>query len=173
MVCYLCGRGAIGRCVQCGRPYCEAHRLAPETICAACGDPERGLPSPVVYTGSLLALMVAAAVALWLLVSPPGLPSSGEVGPLPQVRGEAITAPLASASPPPSPSPSFSPTPSPTPAFREYVVQEGDTLYRIAQLFLSPGADLLEFAQRIAQLNGLSDSDYLVPGQVIQIPEGP
>ena len=90
--------------------------------------------------------------------------------------GQAITVPpiTPTSEPPPgaTPSPNSSPAPSPTPPFTEYEVQQGDTLIEIARRFLPQGADLLEFMERIAEVNGLQEPYPLTPGQKLRIPQG-
>jgi len=84
MTCYVCGKEASRRCPRCAKPYCEEHG---GELCAACQDPASAIPSGTVFRGSLLALLVASILALWLLIQPPGLPgdesSGGIVLPLP------------------------------------------------------------------------------------------
>jgi LAS superfamily LD-carboxypeptidase LdcB len=65
----------------------------------------------------------------------------------------------------PSPAPATSPTPAvtPTPTVTEYVVQEGDTLFDIAQRFGTT-------AEAVAAANGISVDDTLQIGQVLIIP---
>ncbi|MCJ7511150.1 MAG: LysM peptidoglycan-binding domain-containing protein [Dehalococcoidia bacterium] len=84
MTCYVCGKEASRRCPRCAKPYCEEHG---DEMCAACQDPASAIPSSTVFRGSLLALLVASILALWLLIQPPGLPGDesggGTVLPLP------------------------------------------------------------------------------------------
>lgn len=59
-------------------------------------------------------------------------------------------------------------TPStPAPTYREYTVQRGDSLWKIAQAQLGDGSRYRE----IMELNGLT-SEALTPGQVLRIPGG-
>jgi LysM repeat protein len=74
--------------------------------------------------------------------------------------GTPTPAPTPQATPAPAPEP----TPEPTPAFIEYVVQEGDTWFGIAELF---GVD----AQQLAAFNGLTLEDVLHPGDVLAVPQ--
>lgn len=46
-----------------------------------------------------------------------------------------------------------------------YIVQPGDSLYKLAQLFHTTVQDL-------AQVNGLSEPDLIFPGQRLRIPTG-
>jgi nucleoid-associated protein YgaU len=77
-------------------------------------------------------------------------------------------------SPIPTGAPDARPTPraTATPAeVQEYTVQEGDTLYGIAEVYLPPGEELADFIARIAELNELGDPDeaMLRPGQVLRL----
>ncbi|KPK47757.1 MAG: hypothetical protein AMJ77_02065 [Dehalococcoidia bacterium SM23_28_2] len=116
MSCYACDKEATRRCPRCGKPYCEEHG---DDLCAACQDPASAIPSGAFFRGSLLALLVAAIFALWLLIQPPGLPG-GEAGeeavlPLPTVTPEPLLAsPTATATA--SPTPEATPTPTASPA---------------------------------------------------------
>jgi nucleoid-associated protein YgaU len=157
--------------------YCEVHG---GDVCAECLSPASSLPSFNLYRGSLLALLVGTAIALWLLVRPPGTGDSDEVvitefTPTPIVTEVLITPP------PPTPSPTMgtpaaTDTPTPmvtaTPELREYIVQEGDTLIGIAELFAPPGVDPFEYATRIvAASESLSSADDpLSVGQVLVLP---
>ena len=84
-----------------------------------------------------------------------------------EIRNPAALTPMAS---PPAIAPPTSttlPTPSvPPPVTIDYVVQEGDTLFDIAQRF-GVSVDL------VRQLNGLAEDAVLQVGQVLQIPEAP
>ncbi|MCH8949869.1 MAG: LysM peptidoglycan-binding domain-containing protein, partial [Chloroflexi bacterium] len=63
------------------------------------------------------------------------------------------------------------PAPTATPEVQEYVVQSGDTLLGIAELFAPAGVEPLDFAQQIADINGFAAlSDPIVTGQVLTIP---
>jgi len=190
MTCYVCGKEATRRCPRCAKPYCDEHG---DELCAACQDPASAIPSGTVFRGSLLALLVASVLALWLLIQPPGLPG-GEAGeeavlPLPTITPAALTSPTATptatptptasptasptpeatASPTASPTPEATPTPTPTPTpepppFIEYEVQSGDTLSSIAQTF---GTTIDE----IVRLNGLASQDVIISvGQKLLVP---
>jgi LysM repeat protein len=190
MTCYVCGKEATRRCPRCGKPYCDEHG---EELCAACQDPASAIPSGTVFRGSLLALLVASILALWLLIQPPGLPG-GEAGeeavlPLPTITPAALTSPTptpsvtptptptstpsptpeATASPTPSATPEATPTPTPTPTpepppFIEYEVQSGDTLSSIAQAFGTTVDDLVS-------INGLASQDVIISvGQKLLVP---
>jgi hypothetical protein len=66
--CHYCNRPAEEECSTCGRLYCLEHG---EDVCLRCLAPEAATPSGNVYRGSLLALVAASLVALFLWFSPP------------------------------------------------------------------------------------------------------
>ncbi len=124
-------------------------------MCLRCMSPESATPSALVYRGSVLTLVIASLVALFLVLRPPERATDNGVvrtvptntaavgataTPTPPVtRTPAATTtaavtPGASPSPAVSPSPAGSPTAAATPTAgpRTYVVQAGDTLSSIA-----------------------------------------
>lgn len=50
-------------------------------MCDICMQPSSGIPSFTLYRGSLLALLIGTAVAVWLLVQPPGSDSAAALRP--------------------------------------------------------------------------------------------
>jgi len=76
MNCYACANEATSQCKRCGRPYCDAHG---DALCAECLKPASALPSYTLYRGSLLALLVGTAFALYGLGSKMG-PKLTKVG---------------------------------------------------------------------------------------------
>lgn len=169
MNCYACANEATSQCKRCGRPYCDAHG---DALCAECLKPASALPSYTLYRGSLLALLVGTAFALWLLVRPPG--GSEESSPVVLPQQEKATATATVEAPTSTPSQPTTPTPAatPTPTIREYVVQEGDTLYAIGEKFKPPDQNVVDFVREIAQVNNLGDPESAVlrPGQTLIIP---
>jgi hypothetical protein len=170
MNCYACANEATSQCKRCGRFYCDAHG---DALCAECLKPASALPSYTLYRGSLLALLVGTAFALWLLVRPPG--GSDESAPavaLPRpeetVATATVEAPTSTPRRPTTPRPAATPTPS----TREHVVQEGDSLYGIAESLKPPDVDVMDFVDEIVRLNDLGDPDSVVlhPGQTLIIP---
>jgi hypothetical protein len=157
--------------------YCELHG---GDLCAECLRPAGALPSFNVYRGSLLALLIGSGIAIWLLVQPPGEGSSETV----LLAGTTPTTVLTPAETDVSPTPAGptgtitptrSPTPgrptrTPTPEPRTYVVQEGDTLLSIAEATVPPGGNPVNYANRIAQANGLSPDDVLALGTELILP---
>jgi nucleoid-associated protein YgaU len=82
MTCFACEREPVRQCPRCGRPYCDEHG---EDVCDACLNPGSGVPSFTLYRGSLLALLIGTAVAVWLIVQPSGGESSANQALRPQV----------------------------------------------------------------------------------------
>lgn len=179
MNCYACSNEATRQCKRCARVYCDAHG---GDLCAECLRPSSALPSFNLYRGSLLALLAGTAVAVWLLVQPPGdsgesvvslvqltpssnaVPAVGTPRPLPT---STPGTPLATRTPPATATAS---PPAPGEPI-EYTVTEGDSLLSIASFFLPPGEELTAFATRIAELNGLDPNDpVIMPGDVLLIP---
>lgn len=177
MVCYACGRETQWQCRRCGKYYCEQHGTGP--FCAACLEPASLLPSPAVFRGTLLALLVGSVIAFWLLLRPPGLPEEND-NPLAAFQTPTpspVATPTPPATPTPSPTPEETPTPSPTatptpetptpsptPAPTIYVVAAGDTLFGIAARFGVSAAAL-------QAVNGITEPTNLNIGQQLIIPQ--
>jgi hypothetical protein len=175
--CYSCANPAINACKRCARPYCEEHGNA--QYCAGCLRPESALPSFNLYRAALLTMLVGTALAVFLIVRPPG--DSGGAAPV-LVSGKAPTArpsggtaqptikaetPQVTRTPRPSPSPTESP-------YNEYTIADGDTLYDIAEANLAPGDSIDAFARAIASLNGLDfDAPILTVGATLLLPKPP
>ncbi len=149
-------------------------------------DPALALPSYRVYRGSLLALLVGSIVAVWLLVLPPA--SADQDGPPDSIAGLVNTrtatpesTPTAEptevgGTPAATPTTEATETPSPTPTEtaepeqQTYIVQSGDTMFLIAEQFAPAGVAAADFADRIAQANGITDLSSLQVGQELLIP---
>ncbi len=192
MECYACGQAAERKCVRCHRPYCQAHGGGPRPFCRDCLSPVRAAPSGATYRGSLVALLAAVGIAVWLLVSPPELPGESQAGePLTgEVRPPAgsdlrssgpslspggtptpSATPTPAATPTPTPSPAATPTPA-LPNFVDYEVQEGDTLLSIAERYPRPGVSAYEQAQAIAFWNKIDfDNPAIRPGDRLKVPQ--
>jgi LysM repeat protein len=69
--CNFCDNDATHTCGRCGKPYCDADG---RDLCRSCLAPDSALPSEKLFKGSLVALVIAGIVGLWLLVAPPTLP---------------------------------------------------------------------------------------------------
>lgn len=177
MDCYSCANPAINACKRCAKPYCEDH--GNPQYCADCLRPESALPSFNLYRAALLTMLAGTALAVFLIVRPPG--ESGGASPVlvgrstPTVRPSggtpepavAAATPRAASTPRPSPPPTESP-------FNEYTIQDGDTLYDIAEANLTPGDDLDAFARAIAALNNLDfDAPILTVGATLLLPRPP
>lgn len=187
MDCYSCDAAPVNVCKRCARPYCEDHGNA--QYCADCLQPASALPSFNLYRGSLLAMLVGTALAVVLIVRPPGetkgaapvivghssptaTASSGTPQPTvpaetPQATASAQGATAAAGSTTPgagTPSPQATAGAGATPAatrspFIEYVVQPGDSVASIAQANLAPGDNIVSFQNAIINLNGLSGTN--------------
>jgi len=192
--CYACDQPAINACRRCAKPYCEDHGNA--SYCAGCLEPASALPSFNLYRIALLVMLVGTAVAVYLLIRPPG--DTGDAAPVvvgrsaPTPTSEAERSPqatataavdeppqssgtetAATATPAASPTPATTPVATPTSQFREYVVREGDTLYGIAQATLPPGDDIAAYVQAIATLNQIDVDAPLTVGTKIALPPLP
>ncbi|HEU4758372.1 MAG TPA: LysM domain-containing protein [Dehalococcoidia bacterium] len=174
MDCYACDQESTQRCLRCGNHYCREHGDDPSTgsgqaLCADCLDPVSAVPSSAVFRASLLGLLVASVLALWLLVRPPSLPGeSSEVNqaPLPVASPESAVPTPPPGGPTPTPAaatPALTPTPTPAGPI-QYTVVENDTWYGIAGAF---GVD----AEALAAANGRTLEDFLQPGEVLLIPQ--
>jgi len=191
--CYSCEQPAVNACRRCAQPYCEDHGNA--SYCAGCLQPSSALPSFNLYRGALLAMLVGTAVAIILIVRPPGSSSGaspvfvGKLTPTATAAGGAAQATVPAVTPEvtvtpdatmtaeaagtTTPAAEGTPTGTPSP-FNEYVVVEGDTLFDIALANLAPGDDVTKFAQAIANLNGLDyDNPALRIGMTLLLPKPP
>lgn len=178
MECYACENEATRQCRRCARVYCELHG---GELCAECLSPASALPSFTLYRGSLLALLVGSAIAIWLLVRPAGEGGEAEVA-LAEVTPTAIVTEIASPESLSSPTPGTvtpeatqppsTATPAPTEAGgpQIHTVLEGETLVTIAQAFAPPGVNPLEYAFQIAAANGITDPDLISPGDTLILP---
>jgi LysM repeat protein len=194
MTCYVCGKKATHRCPRCGKPYCDKHG---DELCAACQDPASAIPSGTVFRGSLLALLVASILALWLLIQPPGLPG-GEPGeeavlPLPTVTpaplattpalGSPTATPRATptatpgvtatvtttvtAAPSATPEAAPSPTPSPTPEPPPFTEYEVQGGDTLSSIAQAFGTTVDE----LVRINGLESQDVIIDiGQKLLVP---
>jgi len=174
MECYACSNEATRQCRRCARVYCELHG---GDLCAECLSPASALPSFNLYRGSLLALLIGTAIALWLIVRPPGSGDGREVvltqaTPTAIVQGEDRTPTREPALRTPAPTtPTEQPAePTPTAGLRTYVVQDGDTLFGIAERFAPPGVEPFTYAEQIAAASGISIDKPLGVGSTLILP---
>ncbi len=143
-VCHYCDRLAEEQCPTCGRLYCGEHG---DDVCLRCMAPESATPGSLMYRGSLMALVLASLVALFLFVRPPESKSANNsVHTLPTAT--SVTSRTATPTPPGSgPTRSATAAASPgaattaaangspgasTTAGHTYTVVDGDTLSTIA-----------------------------------------
>ena len=176
MECYACANQATRQCRRCARVYCELHG---GDLCAECLSPASSLPSFNLYRGSLLALLVGTAVALWLIVRPPGS-GDGREAIIIDLTPTSVATEVERTDTPvrtlratrtPSRDRTGTPEATATPEEREYIVQDGDTLLSIAEQFAPPGANVLDYAQEIATASGLSSiEEQITPGQRLVLP---
>jgi LysM domain len=176
MECYACENQATRQCRRCARVYCELHG---GDLCAECLSPASSLPSFNLYRGSLLALLIGTAIALWLIVRPPGSGNSHEViiaNVSPTTIATQInrtTTPRATGTPATPAGQTATPGPSatqPPAGQRTYIVQDGDNLLSIATREAPPGVSASDYANQIASASGLSSIDDISPGQVLTLP---
>ncbi len=172
MECYACENEATRQCRRCARVYCEVHG---GDLCAECLNPASALPSFNLYRGSLLALLVGTAVAIWLLVQPPGGGGPefviADVTPALSATEVLSTSTPATLTATPEAETTGTPAATASPEPRTYVVQSGDTLFDIADRFAPPGIDPVDYAQQIASASGLSSvSDPINPGDELVLP---
>lgn len=178
--CYYCQEPAEAECPTCGRLYCAEHG---EDVCLRCLSPDSVLPSGTVFRGSLLALVAATVVGLFLWLRPPTAPASSGVVERLATNTPAITAtatptpalpeeatptprpsPIGGAEPVGSVTPAPSPTATPTPiGERTYTVQPGDSLFGIAERFGTTVEAILERNPGIVP-------ETLQPGTELRIP---
>jgi len=162
-LCRYCERDATHTCPRCGSAYCDAHG---GELCQACTAPESALPSGAAFRGSLVALVVAALVAIWLLIKPPNLPGERRLaqaqgqnpGSLQPIKGRSNT--NSSAVPTPLPTEAVSPTPA---AARSYTVQFGDTLNGIASSFGSTVAEIEAANPGVTPANLKAGQELIIP----------
>ena len=183
MTCFACDNEPTRQCSRCGRPYCDDHG---EELCDACLEPASGVPSFTLYRGSLLALLIGTALAVWLLVQPSG--SQGDGGqravvltPTPANVARASVTPGTQptqaaggqATTPTTPTAQGTATPRPTTApgtggAASYTVAPGDSLSSIC----ASQRPALNNGDCVAQLrtrNNIS-GDALSVGQTLSLP---
>jgi LysM repeat protein len=199
--CYSCDAAAINVCKRCSRPYCADHGNA--LYCSDCLKPESALPSFNLYRGALLLMLVGTALAVVLIVRPPGETKgaapviAGKVTPTATASGGTAVASVTVQTPDTTTTPGTTtpigdqtttpaadttvaasetagPVGTPTAAYRTYTVQDGDSIASIAEQLVSPGDNLSAFEDAIITLNNLQGPDPILhPGQQLLIPPLP
>ncbi|MEX0749384.1 MAG: LysM domain-containing protein [Dehalococcoidia bacterium] len=182
MDCYACDQPAVIACKRCAKPYCEDH--GNQQYCAECLHPASALPSFNLYRGSLLTMLVGTALAVFLLIRPPGETTGavpvvvGQSSPTPTASGgdgdtPAVQTPRGTSTPAGTPTPAVEASPTVSP-FLEYVIQDGDSLFLIAQANVPAGDDVTAYVEAIANLNGLNiDDPVLTVGETLLLPPLP
>jgi LysM repeat protein len=194
--CYACEREPTQQCARCGRPYCDDHG---EDFCNVCLEPSSGVPSFNLYRGSLLALFVGAALAIWLIIQPSSntsgsalpriitptaaaatgnlttpAPNTGSPQTQPTAAGTARPATTSTAATPAAGATS-APTASTSTAGGtngDYVVVSGDTLSSICsdKIRKPPTLSTSDCVTQVMSLNNLT-SDVLSVGQHLKVPQ--
>jgi hypothetical protein len=181
LTCFACEREPTRQCPRCGRPYCEEHG---DELCAICLQPASGVPSFSLYRGSLLALLIGAALAVWLLVQPTSGEGDGALRPTVLTpTSAAAVAPTQGTDAQPSGTPSAATTPGATGTARpagtgtpttpaagagQYTVQSGDTLSGICAS-QRPALNSVTCVEQLRSRNSLT-SDALSVGQRLTLP---
>jgi hypothetical protein len=178
VTCFACDQEPTRQCSRCGRPYCDEHG---EELCDACLEPASGVPSFTLYRGSLLALIIGSALALWLLIQPAD--SGGDGTQRAVVLTPTSPAARASVSPGTQPTQAAgggqaatpvagtaTPRPTNTPASGggSYTVASGDNLSSICAA-QRPALNNGDCVQQLRARNGLT-GDALSVGQTLVLP---
>jgi hypothetical protein len=180
LTCFACEREPTQQCPRCGRPYCDEHG---DELCDVCLSPASGVPSFSLYRGSLLALLVGTALAVWLLVQPAS--SQDDQGSRPVVLTPTAVArattpgpglagtPGASGTGTPRAGGTTTPgTPQATPgAGGTYTVAAGDTLSSICATRRPASMTLADCVAWMVSNNNLgSDTAPITVGQTLRTP---
>lgn len=191
LTCYDCEREPTQQCPRCGRPYCDEHG---DEFCGICLHPSSGVPSFTLYRGSLLALLVGTALAVWLLIQPntgegqatirptiltPTAVVGAGVGTTPQANqtpgattpaaGTPATGNTPTAATPAAASPTVPAGTTPT-AGGQYTVVSGDSLSGICEARRPARLTVAECVEEVRALNNLT-SDSISVGQVLRLPQ--
>ena len=182
IACFACDREPTQQCARCGRPYCDEHGAE---LCDACLEPASGVPSFTLYRGSLLALLIGTALAVWLLVQPDGGSGEGALGGPIVVTPTAVTGAVdtpAGGTTDPTPGDATEATPTPEPGAGEtpaagggdtltYTIEPGDTLFAICLAVGPATLSAQECVDQVMALNGLADENSIIPGDELEIPQ--
>jgi hypothetical protein len=182
MTCFACEQEPTQQCPRCGRPYCDEHG---EEVCDACLEPASGLPSFTLYRGSLLALLIGTALAVWLILQPPGDSVDSAVAPqvitptppaviettatLP-AGAPTVTTPIVQETPLASPTQGAGAANTPSPdGTVEHTIAAGDTLFGICSELSS--LDPNECVDRVVELNSIDINGSLNIGDTLTVPQ--
>lgn len=169
--CPFCGKPTIHyhrqrRCLHCGAPAAQK-----ATTCMMCGRPVDSLPLAASFSGSWLGVTLGVAVIVGLVWGVNTyqplyheVVQAAQATPTPTATATPalFRPPTATATPPPTTSPTIIPSPTP----RTHVVEAGQALYYIAQLYQVS-------VEELAAMNNLADSRMLRVGQVLVVPDSP
>jgi hypothetical protein len=191
MTCFACEQEPTQQCPRCGRPYCDDHG---EDVCDACLEPASGLPSFTLYRGSLIALLVATFLAVFLILQPPGDDTNAAFGPTlvtPQPTptvAVAVTTPPAGGTPAPvttqppgtqpagtTPSatttrPAGSATPGTGGSSGTVTVASGDSLSSICDRVKPASMSNPDCVEFIVTQNSLANANDISVGETLRVP---
>jgi hypothetical protein len=190
MTCFACEEEPTQQCSRCGRPYCDDHGAE---LCDACLHPASGLPSFTLYRGSLLALLIGTALAIWLLVQPNTTEGESALRPVvltptAQPRASApagVTQPAGATRPPGATAPA-NPTAAgatqpagTTPAagtpgaagIGEVEVRSGDTISSICERVKPASMTVPDCVERVVALNNLANANDISVGNKLRVPQ--
>ncbi len=183
LTCFACDQDPQQQCPRCGRPYCDEHG---EELCDACLQPASGVPSFTLYRGSLLALLVGTALAVWLLIQPGGGDGEGAFRPLvvtPSGAGAANVTPepgstlvgpgvvATTTEPAETATPAEAGGTSQTGDTMIHTVVSGDVLSAVCEELKPASMSVSECLDQVVLLNGLSSPDDISIGEDLLIPQ--
>ena len=187
VTCFACDQEPEQQCPRCGRPYCNQHG---EELCDACLQPASGVPSFTLYRGSLLALLVGTALAVWLLIQPGDGQGEGAFRPLVVATGTSADAanvtpglsstpdgsqPAATVIGPAEPVATATPVgiggPSQPSGTQVHTVVSGDVLSAVCERLKPATMTVTECLDQVVLLNGLSSPDDISIGEDLLIPQ--
>ena len=195
MTCFACEQEPTQQCPRCGRPYCDDHG---EDVCDACLEPASGLPSFTLYRGSLIALLVATFLAVFLILQPPGDDTNAAFGPTLVTPQPTATVAVAVTTPPPGGTPATGTTQTPqttqpagtTPGANPtatrpagtatpgagggsgtVTVASGDTLSSICDRVKPASMSNPDCVDFIVTQNGLANANDISVGETLRVPQ--
>jgi hypothetical protein len=194
MTCFACEQEPTQQCPRCGRPYCDDHG---EDVCDACLEPASALPSFTLYRGSLIALLIATGLAIFLILQPPGDDTNAAFGPTLVTPQPTATVAAAATTPGPGGTPGPQTTQQPqgtqpagTPGANPtatrpagtttpgagggsgtYTVVSGDTLTGICEKVKPASMSNADCVSQITSLNGLTANSIISIGDTLRVPQ--